>query len=210
MRKNILWLNRLFLLFLSEKDEQKRADEQHIRIEQLRHDFKCVDGFAQTGCGGDGNEHLCAVGQDALEYAGEGIQNGGSLSAADAVVLGHFLCDGVAITMATVLFAVAISISPTNKPMPSRPPLLPLKTCLIQCRRAAKPPYSLMSAQIAATRIATMLVSNIPAAPVPILPSKSVGAIMLVAIMITEPLMTPIISTRNTFSPTMPPISTRI
>ena len=57
MRKNILWLNRLFLLFLSEKDEQKRADEQHIRIEQLRHDFKCVDGFAQTGCGGDGNEH---------------------------------------------------------------------------------------------------------------------------------------------------------
>lgn len=49
MRKNILWLNRLFLLFLSEKDEQKRADEQHIRIEQLRHDFKCVDGFAQTG-----------------------------------------------------------------------------------------------------------------------------------------------------------------
>lgn len=84
MRKNILWLNRLFLLFLSEKDEQKRADEQHIRIEQLRHDFKCVDGFAQTGCGGDGNEHLCAVGQDALEYTGEGIQNGGSLSAADA------------------------------------------------------------------------------------------------------------------------------
>ena len=64
MRKNILWLNRLFLLFLSEKDEQKRADEQHIRIEQLRHDFKCVDGFAQTGCGGNGNEHLCAVGQD--------------------------------------------------------------------------------------------------------------------------------------------------
>lgn len=63
MRKNILWLNRLFLLFLSEKDEQKRADEQHIRIEQLRHDFKCVDGFAQTGCGGDGNEHLCAVGR---------------------------------------------------------------------------------------------------------------------------------------------------
>lgn len=45
MRKNILWLNRLFLLFLSEKDEQKRADEQHIRIEQLRHDFKCVDGL---------------------------------------------------------------------------------------------------------------------------------------------------------------------
>lgn len=95
MRKNILWLNRLFLLFLSEKDEQKRADEQHIRIEQLRHDFKCVDGFAQTGCGGDGNEHLCAVGQDTLKYTGEGIQNGGSLSAADAVVLGHFLCDGV-------------------------------------------------------------------------------------------------------------------
>ena len=95
MRKNILWLNRLFLLFLSEKDEQKRADEQHIRIEQLRHDFKCVDGFAQTGCGGNGNEHLCAVGQDTLKYTGEGIQNGGSFSAADAVVLGHFLCDGV-------------------------------------------------------------------------------------------------------------------
>ena len=42
MRKNILWLNRLFLLFLSEKDEQKRADEQHIRIEQLRHDSNAL------------------------------------------------------------------------------------------------------------------------------------------------------------------------
>ena len=68
LRKNILWLNRLFLLFLSEKDEQKGTDKQHIRIEQLRHDFKCVDGFAQTGCGSDGNEHLCAVGQDTLKY----------------------------------------------------------------------------------------------------------------------------------------------
>ena len=46
----------LFLLFLSEKDEQKGTDKQHIRIEQLRHDFKCVDGFAQTGCGSDGGQ----------------------------------------------------------------------------------------------------------------------------------------------------------
>ena len=75
---------------------------------------------------------------------------------------------------------------------------------------AANPPYSLISAQIDATRMATMLVSNIPAAPSPIFPSKSVGTIIPVAIMMMEPLMIPVISTRNTFKPRMPPASTSI
>ena len=44
---------------------------------------------------GDGNQHLCAVGDDALEDTGEGIQDGSSFAVADAVLRGHFGSDGI-------------------------------------------------------------------------------------------------------------------
>ena len=76
-------------------------------------------------------------------------------------------------TMATVLFAVAISIAPTRIPTPNWPPFFPLKVFLIPLSRAVKPPYSLMSAHRAETSIATMLVSNIPDKPEPMFPISS-------------------------------------
>ena len=44
---------------------------------------------------GDGNQHLRAVGDDALEDTGEGIQDGSSFAVADAVLRGHFSSDGI-------------------------------------------------------------------------------------------------------------------
>ena len=80
---------------------------------------------------------------------------------------------GFAITIATVLFAVAISIRATSRPIPSWPPFLPLKTRRIPLRRASKPPLYFIRAHIAATKTATIAVSNIPEAPEPIPESKS-------------------------------------
>ena len=83
---------------------------------------------------------------------------------------------GFAITMATVLLAVAMSMAPTSSPMPSWPPFRLRNRRLMPFNRATKPPYSRMSAQMALTSTATMVVSNMPAAPVPMLPSRSVAA----------------------------------
>ena len=115
---------------------------------------------------------------------------------------------GFAITIATVLFAVAISITPTKSPIPSFPPFEPLKIFLIRSSKAAKPPYSSINAQIAETRIATMAVSNIPETPLPMLASISVAAVAPVASIITAPQTIPIISTTNTLIPAIPPAST--
>ena len=51
--------------------------------------------MSQFTGGGEGHQHLGAVGEDTLEDAGEGVQQGGGLSGGDAVVLGHLLGDGV-------------------------------------------------------------------------------------------------------------------
>ena len=115
---------------------------------------------------------------------------------------------GFAMTMATVLFAVAMSMAPTKSPMPSCPPLRLLNRLLMPASRAAKPPCSRMSAQMALTSRATMVVSNMPAAPVPMFARRSVGAVAPVATMMTEPDAMPKSSTTNTLMPTMPPTST--
>ena len=73
---------------------------------------------------------------------------------------------------------------------------------------ASKPPYSRISAQMAATRIATMVVSNIPVAPEPMLASSPLAAISPVASMITEPETMPINRTTKTLIPMIPPMST--
>ena len=115
---------------------------------------------------------------------------------------------GLAITIATVLFAVAISIAPTKSPIPSIPPRLPLNIFLINCNNAAKPPYSLIRAQIAETKIATIVVSNIPDTPPPIFARSIVASVAPVASIITEPLTIPINKTTNTLIPMIPPINT--
>ena len=101
-----------------------------------------------------------------------------------------------------------MSMAPTKRPMPNVPPFLPLNTFLMRNNNASKPPYSSISAQMAATKIATMDVSNIPEAPVPIFASNLVASVAPVASIIMEPLTIPIISTTNTLIPTMPPKST--
>ncbi len=53
------------------------------------------DGGAELIHGGNGDEHLRAVGENALEDAREGIEKRRGLSGADAVVFRHFLRDGV-------------------------------------------------------------------------------------------------------------------
>ena len=50
------------------------------------------------------------------------------------------LAMGPAITIATVLLAVAMSISPTSSPIPSWPPRLPRNTRRIKARMLSKPP----------------------------------------------------------------------
>ena len=111
-------------------------------------------------------------------------------------------------TMATVLLAVAMSMAPTSRPMPSWPPLRPLNRRWIPLSSATKPPCSRMSAQMALTSRATIVVSNMPAAPVPMLASRSVAAVAPVATMMMEPDRMPSSSTTNTFTPAMPPMST--
>ena len=104
---------------------------------------------------------------------------------------------GFAMTMATVLLAVAISIAPTRSPMPSCPPFFPRKTFLIPRSSASKPPYSRMRAQMAETKMATIVVSNISSAPVPIFFSRLVAAISPDASIITEPERMPIDASRH-------------
>ena len=53
---------------------------------------------------------------------------------------------------------------------------------------ATNPPYSRMSAQMADTSSATIVVSNMPAAPEPMLASRSVAAVAPVAIVISNPI----------------------
>ena len=115
---------------------------------------------------------------------------------------------GFAITMATVLLAVAMSMAPTSSPMPSWPPFRLRNRRLMPFNRATKPPFSRMSAQMALTSTATIVVSNMPAAPVPMLPSRSVAATAPSATTMIEPDRMPSKSTMNTLMPTMPPTRT--
>ena len=120
------------------------------------------------------------------------------------------LAIGPAMTMATVLFAVEMSIAPTSSPTPRRPPTLPWNTRRMKASRAAKPPCSRIRAHMAETRIVTMMVSNIPSAPSFMLPSSSMKVTVPVGSTMATPDTIPISSTRNTLSPEIPPISTNM
>ena len=115
---------------------------------------------------------------------------------------------GFAITIATVLLAVAISIVPTRSPIPSCPPFFPRKILWIQLRSASNPPYSRISAHMAATRIATIQVSNIPETPDPIFFRISTGVVCPPISIINAPDTIPVSNTTNTLIPTIPPINT--
>ena len=56
---------------------------------------QCRELIAELMHSGDCDKHLCAVGDDALRDARKRVEQGGCLPRADAVVLGHFLCDRV-------------------------------------------------------------------------------------------------------------------
>ena len=133
----------------------------------------------------------------------------------DAVFRGviPYSCDisfaiGLAITIATVLFAVAMSMVPTRSPIPSWPPFCPRKILRIQFNKASNPPYSRINAHIAATRIATIQVSNIPLTPEPTFVRSSTGVICPPKSIMNAPETIPVRRTTKTLIPTMPPIST--
>ena len=79
-----------------------------------------------------------------------------------------FFAIGAAMTMATVLLAVATSIRPVSSATPSMPPRLPRKLRRMKPRIASNPPFSRISAAVDATRIVTIMVSNMPVVPLPI------------------------------------------
>ena len=95
--------------------------------------------------------------------------------------------------MATVLFAVAMSITEVRIPIPSSPPFLLLNALRITLRMYSKPPYSFISEPSAATRIATTMVSNIPDVPPPI----ELKAVLTVR----DPVISPAIMQRITPQP---------
>ena len=88
------------------------------------------------------------------------------------------------------------------------PAFLPLNTFFIPYKSASKPPYSLIRAHIADTSTATMHVSNIPDTPEPILVISPMAVICPVNVIITIPETIPVIRTRKTLNPAIPPIST--
>ena len=61
---------------------------------------------------------------------------------------------------------------------------------------------------MADTRTVTMMVSNIPEAPEPMLPSRPIKSMVPVGSTMAMPATMPTSSTTNTFSPAMPPMST--
>ena len=86
-----VWL----FLFLYQENGRQGADQQQIGVEQIPYDIKGGDGVAHFGGGGDGNQNLRAVGDNALENAGEGVQQAGGTFWGDAVIPAHFFGDGV-------------------------------------------------------------------------------------------------------------------
>ena len=96
------------------------------------------------------------------------------VSRSDAVILGATLYSrlmsramGAAMTMATVLLAVARSMKAVRKAIPNIPPRLLSAFLRIIARIAANPPFSFINAAMDATRIVTIIVSNMPEIPAP-------------------------------------------
>ena len=73
---------------------------------------------------------------------------------------------------------------------------------------ASKPPNSRIRPHIAETRMVTIMVSNMPDAPLPMLPSMDMGSTVPVARVMIIPEKIPTSSTTNTLIPAMPPAST--
>lgn len=76
-------------LFLVKQDEQQAGQAQQEGLEQQGDDVKGADGVAEGCAGGNGHQHLGAVGDDALKDAGEGVRQGGGALGADAVSCQH-------------------------------------------------------------------------------------------------------------------------
>ena len=69
-----------FLLFRDKEDEHQCTDEQQEWVEQIGDDLEGGNAVPQLCYSGDRDQHLCAVGDDALEDTGEGVQDGSSLA----------------------------------------------------------------------------------------------------------------------------------
>lgn len=142
MRRGALGVNKCAkqdaLLFV-EQNEQRAGQARQEGLEQQGDDVKGADGVAEGCTGGNGHQHLGTV--------GDGAQMLEKVSSREAERLGLMpyssatsLAMGPAMTMATVLLAVAISMRPTSRPMPSWPPRLPRNTRRMKARMLSKPP----------------------------------------------------------------------
>lgn len=79
----------------NQEDKDQRADEQHEGVEQARNNLECRYCIA-CACGRcNGDEHLCAIGDDALENARERIEDRCGLAARDIVGFRHVRRDGI-------------------------------------------------------------------------------------------------------------------
>lgn len=67
------WAKQDDLLFV-EQNEQRAGQAQQEGLEQQGDDVKGADGVAEGCTGGNGHQHLGAVGDGALKDAGEGVQ----------------------------------------------------------------------------------------------------------------------------------------
>ena len=122
MRRGTLGVNKCAkqdaLLFV-EQNEQRAGQAQQEGLEQQGDDVKGADGVAEGCTGGNGHQYLGAVGDGALKMQEK-------VSSREAERLGLMpyssatsLAMGPAMTMATVLLAVVISMRPTSRPMPN-------------------------------------------------------------------------------------------
>ena len=124
-------------LFLVEQDEQQAGQAQQEGIEQQGDDVKGADGVAEGCAGGNGHQHLGAVGDDALKDAGEGVRQRGGALGADAVSCQHSAGNQVHPLNSSLVFSY-----PTTRAAKSSPVLSPrpYRLSVGQRRRTAQLP----------------------------------------------------------------------
>lgn len=111
------WAKQDALLFV-EQDEQRAGQAQQEGLEQQGNDVKGADGVAEGCTGGNGHQHLGAVGDGALKDAGEGVQQGGGALGADAVSCQHSAGNQVHPLSSSLVFSCPTTRAAKKQPRP--------------------------------------------------------------------------------------------
>ena len=185
-----------------------RAGKKKERIEQKRHDLKRRDGKSKLRCGGNGYQHLSSVGNHSLKHAREGIEQRSRLAPRNIVGSGHLRSDRIGHDNGNGVVRCGDIHGSNKQTHAEHAPFAGFKQTLDAVEQGDEAAMLWMRAQMALTNTATIVVSNIPAAPDPILARRSVAGVAPVAIMMIEPETMPRSKTTNTLMPTIPPTST--